>query len=337
MTGPGRLVGEVGEAELFHLLQPYLSADAPGLLVGPGDDAAVWQPRPGYAVVATTDSLVEDVHFHLLPGDLEFNTDLGWKLLAVSLSDLAAMGARPGPSFLALALAPAWPVADLEALYQGLADCARVHAAGLAGGNLSAAATSVLTSTCLGEVEPVAMLQRQGAQVGWQIAVTGRLGGAAAALRVSEATATADGEVRAAAAWTRRLRRPQPRLVAAAALVKAGVTVCLDISDGLYIDLARILGAGLGAVLNTGVLPLEPGVREAFPGSWAEVAGGGEDYELLFAGPAAVVARACRAVGSGGLEATTIGAVDAGPGVRLRGADGLEVPAPSTGHQHFGG
>jgi thiamine-monophosphate kinase len=337
VTGPGRLVGDVGEAELLGLLQPYLTADAPALLVGPGDDAAVWQPRAGHAVVVTTDSLVEDVHFHLVPGDANFNADLGWKLLAVSLSDLAAMGAEPGPSFLALALTPAWPVADVEALYRGLAECARVHGAGLAGGNLSGSATTVLTSTCLGEVDPAGMLQRQGARVGWQVAVTGTLGGAASALRAARGKETAAGEAPGQPAWMRRLRRPQPRLRAGAALVEAGVSVCLDISDGLYVDLARILGAGLGALLDPSLLPLEAGVREAFPEAWVEVAGGGEDYELLFAGPTEIVDEACRRVSSGGLQATRIGAVDDAAGVRLRAADGTEVPAPTTGHEHFRG
>jgi thiamine-monophosphate kinase len=111
--------------------------------------------------------------------------------------------------------------------------------------------------------------------------------------------------------------------------------VCLDVSDGLYIDVARILHAGLGAVLDAELLPLEPGLRQAFPDAWAEVAGGGEDYELLFAGPAGVVVEACRRVAAGGLQATVIGAVDDIPGVRLRVADGSQLPAPSTGHQHF--
>jgi thiamine-monophosphate kinase len=337
VTGPGRLVGDAGEAELLRLLEPYLTAEAPGLLVGPGDDAAVWQPRPGHAVVVTTDSLVENVHFHRAPGDSDANADLGWKLLAVSLSDLAAMGAQPGPSFLALALTPAWLVADLEALYQGLADCARVHGAGLAGGNLSDAATTVLTSTSLGEVDPERMLRRQGARAGWRIAVTGRLGGAAAALRAAEAVAAAGPGSGADAAWLRRLRRPEPRLGAAASLIASGVTVAIDVSDGLYLDVGRILGAGLGAVLDGAQLPVEPGVREAYPKAWHEVVGGGEDYELVFAGPPEIVAEACRRVTAGGLEATIIGEVDGAPGVRLVGADGAEVPAPSSGHLHFRG
>jgi thiamine-monophosphate kinase len=335
VTGPGRLVGDVGETELLRLIEPYLTADSPALLVGPGDDAAVWQPRAGRAVVVTTDSLVEGVHFHPLPGDRVFNADLGWKLLAISLSDLAAMGAQPGPSFLALALAAAWPVADVEALYQGLAECARDHGAGLAGGNLSGATSTVLTSTSLGEIDPAAMLRRQGAASGWQIAVTGRLGGAAAALRVAQADPVEGGGAMAEAEWKRRLRHPEPRLAAGAILLESGVGVCLDVSDGLYIDTAHILGAGLGAVLETARLPAEAGVREAFPHTWTELVGGGEDYELLFAAPPAILAEACGAIRAGGLDATIIGEVDASTGVRLRGPDGGEAPAPPAGHQHF--
>ena len=341
MTGqPGPRVDELGEHELLRRLQPYLDHQAPGLELGAGDDAAVWHPGGARDVVVTTDSLVEGVHFHACPGDGAFYTSLGWKLLAVSLSDLAAMGAEPGPAVLALSLPGDWLAVDVEALYQGLAECAREHGATLAGGNLSAAATAVLTSTCLGHVAPGRALRRSGAEPGWNLACTGSLGGAAAALRMHHdrgaETAKLVPEV-TRAAWLRRLHRPEPRLAAARALVEEGIGVCLDISDGLYLDAARLLRDGLGASIEPGQLPIEPGVREAFPGAWIEIAGGGEDYELLFAGPPDRVESARRRVGAGGLEATVIGALRSGDGVRLRDADGTETPAPATGHLHFAG
>jgi thiamine-monophosphate kinase len=346
VTGPGPVVGDVGEIDLLHMLEPYLDRDVRGLVLAAGDDGAIWQPRASKAVVVTTDSLVEDVHFHRLTGDIGFNTDLGWKLLAISLSDLAAMGASAGPSFLALSFPPDWPVADVEALYKGLAACARAHGATLAGGNLSGAAAAVLTSTCLGEVAVDRALRRSGAQPGWKLAVTGRLGGAAAAMRVvggADPAAAADDAAAAAvddaaaAAWRGRLRRPRPRLVEAVALAEEGIPVCIDVSDGLFLDAGRLLQDGLGVIIDPELIPLEDCVREAFSDSWIELAGGGEDYELLFAGPVERVDAACRRIVDGGGEATAIGGFDTGAGVRLGGADGARSPAPSSGYQHFQG
>jgi thiamine-monophosphate kinase len=284
----------------------------------------------------TTDSLVENVHFRRLDGDADFNADLGWKLLAVSLSDLAAMGASAGPSFLALSFPPDWPVADVEALYRGLDECAQAQQATLAGGNLSGGATAVLTSTCLGEVSPQLALRRSGAQPGWWLAVTGRLGGAAAGLRARAHTdlpASIDESARAA--WNARLRQPQPRLPESADIAGEGIRVCLDISDGLYLDADRLLRDGLGVVIDPDRIPMQECVRDAFPDSWVEIAGGGEDYELLFAGPAEQIDRACRRVVAGGGEATVIGEFDTGAGVRLRGADGVESTPPRSGYEHF--
>ncbi len=340
MTATGPVVGDAGELELLRLLQPHLASASERLMVPAGDDGAVWQPAAGKAVVTTTDSLVEDVHFHRADGDGGFYRDLGWKLLAVSLSDIAAMGAEPGPSFFALTLPADWPVGDLNALYEGLSECAARWGSELAGGNLSAGRVAVLTSVCLGEVADDRVLRRAGAEPGWSLAVTGRLGGAAAALRVlhdpdSEAArTTAPGTM---ALWRARLRRPLPRLEEAPALVDAGIRVCLDVSDGVFLDSRRLLRQGLGLLIDPNALPLEDGVGEGFPDDWLGVAGGGEDYELLFAGPAEVVEAACAGVKASGTEARVIGRFDRGQGVRLSGADAAEALAPDAGHRHFGG
>jgi thiamine-monophosphate kinase len=334
----GPRVADLGELELLRRLQPYLDQEAPGLRLGAGDDAAVWHPGGGRDVVVTTDSLVEGVHFHPCPGDSGYYTTLGWKLLAVSLSDLAAMGAEPGPALLALTLPGGWLAADVEALYRGLAECAREYGAILAGGNLTDGATAVLTSTCLGHVAPGRALRRRGAEPGWKLACTGSVGGAAAALWLRQdprgAAAMVPPEA-TRAAWLRRLLRPEPRLAAARALLEEGLAVCLDISDGLYLDAARLLHDGLGVVIDPAMLPLEAGLREAFTDDWIEIAGGGEDYELLFAGPADRVETACRQVAKGGLAATVVGAFDTGVGVRLRNTRGGETRPPGTGHVHF--
>ncbi|MDQ6747079.1 MAG: AIR synthase related protein, partial [Candidatus Dormibacteraeota bacterium] len=158
LTG-GPTLGEVGEAGLLQRLWPRLNHDHPDMVVGPGDDGAAWQPPAGQAVVTTTDSMVEGAHF-VTPLEADAAVDLGWRLLAVSLSDLAAMGASAGPAFISLSLPPGWPLAWVEAIYQGLAECATRFSAPLAGGNISASSAAVLTSTCLGAVDPGRILRR---------------------------------------------------------------------------------------------------------------------------------------------------------------------------------
>ena len=321
-------VGELGELGLLQRLLPFLAVDGGEIVVAAGDDAAVWQPPLGQAVVVTTDSLAEGSHF-IVPLDPAGAVDLGWRLLAVSLSDLAAMAARPGPGFISLALPPAWPMAWVDALYQGLAECARIYGVALAGGNITASATAVLSSTCVGSVDPQAFLRRAGARAGWELAVTGTVGAAAAALRALGAGETA------LPAW-RPAARPIPRLEAGEALLAAGVRVALDVSDGLFVDSGRLLdrAASPGLLIDASAIPLAPGIRERWPREWPAVAGGGEDYELLFACPPRQMRGALRALETIDVAATVIGRFDTAPGLRLL-LDGAEVAAPSSGHQHF--
>jgi thiamine-monophosphate kinase len=343
----GPLVGDVGEQQLLELLRPYL-ATAAGLELGAGDDAAIWQPGDGTAVVVTTDSMVEEVHFHT-PADSSAATAVGWKLLAVSYSDLAAMGASPGVAVVALSLPAAWPVARVTAMYEGISELMSAFGGGLAGGNISAASTAVLTSTCLGEVEPARAMRRSGAEAGWGLALTGDVGGAAAALRVAHDPDAIPrlGEAGPAAVdeWQRRLRRPEPRLVAAARAAAGGIMIAIDVSDGLFIDAGRLLtdagagasgrtGAANGVVIDADKVPLARGVREAWPDAWPDVAGGGEDYELLLAGPERVLREAVTDIRAAGTAASIIGRFDDVPGVRLL-HEGVEGPAPGVGHQHF--
>jgi thiamine-monophosphate kinase len=321
-------IGEVGEFALLDRLRPFLAVDGGDLSVGVGDDAAVWQPPLGRAVVVTTDSLVEGQHF-TPPLDGTNAVDLGWRLLAISLSDLAAMGARPGPVFLAIALPGNWPVAWVEALYQGVAECASRHAVKVAGGNISAAATAVLTSTCLGSVDPDEVLRRDAAGNGWELAVTGTMGAATASRRAFAAGFDPLPAWRAAA-------RPTPRLEAGEALLRVGVRVAMDVSDGLYVDAARMLAvsAARGLLIDSAMIPLAPGIREHWPRDWTAVAGGGEDYELLFSAPPGVMRRALGALHGAGVAAAVIGRFDDADGLRLL-AEGEESRPPASGHEHF--
>lgn len=328
-AAPGLTVGEVGELGLLARLRPFLAVEGGELVTAAGDDAAVWQPALGHAVVTTTDSLVEGIHF-TLPLTATTAVDLGWRLLAVSLSDLAAMGAVAGPAFISLAVPAEWPVAWIEALYQGVAECGAQSAVAVAGGNISASPAAVLTSICLGTVESHRVLRRAGSRAGDQLAVTGPVGTAAAVLRSGSTGGAVPAE------WALS-SRPAPRLDAGQQLARGGVCVATDISDGLFVDSGNLLaGASCnGLLIDAGAIPVAAGVRERWPREWLEIAGGGEDYELAFSAPAAVMQLALRSLEASGLEPAVIGRFDDGHGLRVA-ADGEEAAPPASGHRHFG-
>ena len=321
-------VGDLGEFALLQRLRPVLASDGGAMVVGAGDDAAVWQPPLGQAIVVTTDSLAEGAHF-TVPLDAPGAADLGWRLLAVSLSDLAAMGARPGPAFISLALPPSWPVAWVEAMYQGLAECAARFDVDLAGGNITAAPAAVLTSTCVGSVDSQELLRRDGAEAGWQLAATGSVGAAAARIRAAAEGQDPDP------AWE-QAARPIPRLTAGQVLVEAGVRVAMDISDGLYLDAGRLMGEAdaEGLLIDAAAIPVAPGIRERWPADWTAVVGGGEDYELLFAAEPIDMDRALRSLADAEVPAVVIGVFDDRAGLRVLVGE-EEVPPPAPGHQHF--
>jgi thiamine-monophosphate kinase len=332
-------LADAGELELLKRLECFLPSAGAGpggrLELGAGDDAALWQPLPGNGVAITTDTMVEGTHFHR-PADVAGMEGLGWKLVAVSLSDIAAMGARPGAVFLALSLPSSWKVTWLEALVRGAELCARTWGCSIAGGNLASAPVTVLTSTVAGSVDPAAALRREGIQPGWGLAVTGTLGGAGAALRARSEGRPVD------LAWAERLDRPQPRVEAGLALREAGIRVAMDVSDGLFLDAGRLLeraavsghGSRPGLLLEASELPLAADIRESWPQAWLELAGAGEDYELLFAGPPELLVEGCAAVAATGLGATRIGTFDDAHGLRIR-RDGRVLEPPGAGYVHF--
>lgn len=293
-----------------------------GVVLGIGDDAALLSPpTPGRGLVASCDALVEGRHF--LPGAAP--EDLGWKALAVNLSDLAAMGAVPRHALLALTLPegdPDW----LEAFLDGLLGLAEAEGVTLVGGNLARGPRQIVV-TVLGEVKLADALRRSGARPGDRLWVTGTLGGAAAAL-----AAEREGRF-VPEAWQRRLRRPEPRLRVGQAL--AGLAhAAIDLSDGLLLDLARLCEAsGTGAELELHALPCAPGL-DALPeeARWRFVLGGGDDYELLVALPPAVDPRS---VCPPDPPLTAIGRVTEGGGIRGRDRVGRLFDLTAFGWDHF--
>ncbi len=283
--GSNQQVREIGEFELIARVAAQLagSVRSNGMVsLGIGDDGALWEPTPGMSVVITTDALIETVHFRLEWTDW---TSLGHKLLAVNLSDIAAMGARPRVATIVLGLTGNELVSDLESLYVGLGGLAAAHGVVIAGGDVVRVPHDVtLSVTLLGEVEPGRAMTRRGAQSGDLIVVSGTLGASAAGMALLEAGAdhTTTGPLLIGAHL-----RPNPRLALGRILFECGATAAMDLSDGLMGDLPKILEAsGVSAEVDVARLPILPAVRALFPDRYEDFGlRGGEDYELLLTIP----------------------------------------------------
>lgn len=311
---------------------------ARGVRCSIGDDAAVLEPTPGTSLVATTDLLLEDVHFRRRWAE---SADIGWKAMAVNVSDIAAMGASPRWALVALACPEPVRPDEIEAFYEGALALCDAHDVVIVGGDTAASAGGwVVSVTLLGEA--VTPVLRSTARPGDAVAVTGTLGRSAAGLAVLERGPAPPGIPPALLAEvTAAHLRPQPRVAEARWLAAAGgVTAMMDLSDGLAIDIARLAAESrAGATLSVHEIPIAPATRavaEALgqdPLTWAT--GGGEDYELLVTcqrdaveGLRAGLARAC------GVELTVVGEIRDRPGVRWVDADGRDV-AVAGGFEHF--
>jgi thiamine-monophosphate kinase len=324
MARPAR-IADLGEFGLIGRIERIAAARFTAgreVRLGIGDDAALLRPRPGQDLVVTTDALVEDVHFRF---STQSARGLGRRALAVNLSDLAAMGARPLACLLSLAAPASSEAGRCLDLVRGLVEVATQQGCPLVGGNVSRARETSITVTALGSVRADRALTRSAARPGDGLYVTGTLGGAALALARGERERV-------------RLRRtPVPRLEAGRALARlASAGACIDVSDGLLADLGHVLEASqVGASLDADRLPTPRGFGAACrrldlePGRLALE--GGEDYELLFTVRPRGLSMASLAKRLG-VRVTRIGVVTAA-GLEIRGD-----PAPgssSGGWRHF--
>lgn len=324
-------VGERGEHALIEWLRRHLPAPGPDVVVGIGDDAAVLRAPRNAFLVQTTDALVDGVH---VSSRLMTPEAIGRRAVAVNLSDLAAMAARPDWVLLSLVLPDDFPVAAFESLVTGVADAARAAGAAIVGGNITrTSGPLVVDVTVTGHVRPRRLLRRDTARAGDELWLTGSIGGAAAGLAMLEAGDVGDGVCVA------RYTSPRPRLREAWAMARDGAArAAIDLSDGLA-DAVRQLAAasGTGARLEASALPLEPGAV-----TWQQARGrdplyealhASDDYELLFAVSPKSGGRLRAARATFATPLTRVGVLTAQAALVLH-RDGLDTPLP-TGFEHF--
>lgn len=353
MSSPGSLqdlrVADLGERALIERIRARVPPRPPHLIVGIGDDAAVAAGERGGLQVLTTDALVEGVHF-----DRRFSSaaDIGYKALAVNVSDVAAMGGAPRLALVSLMLPEHLSLRDLDALFDGLLAMAAECGVAVAGGNLTRSPGPLIVDvTAVGSVRPRKILTRSGGRAGDALYVTGQIGAAAAGLgwlrAQPEGPVRPDGGPSVArpddpglAACVARHCRPEPRVRIGTLLGRnRAASACMDLSDGLADAVTQLAAAGgTGAKIDASLLPLHPGARTWFSAAGrdprSEALGGGDDYELLFAVPRRrrgrlrLVAREAR-----GVSITCIGELTNEPAVVLAGDDGpTALPA---GFTHF--
>jgi thiamine-monophosphate kinase len=306
----------------FALIDRYFKRPVRHTVLGVGDDGALIRPSSGCELVVSTDMLVAGTHF--FPDTAP--EDLGWKVLAVNISDMAAMGAQPKWVVLAAAL-PAATEAWIEKFSRGFFACAEAFGIDVIGGDTTQGPRNFCV-TIFGEVPAGTALLRSGARPGDEIWVSGTPG------RAAQGLAHLQGKViltePALTDCLAALHRPQPR-VALGLLLRGLATAAIDVSDGLLADLGHILDAsGVAATLTLAVAPAPTFAEQCY-------LAGGDDYELVFTVPAELHEQVLTLIQTLGLSLTCLGCVVAGRTGTLTHIDasGQPVEMPRRGYDHF--
>ncbi|MEJ2670885.1 MAG: thiamine-phosphate kinase [Deltaproteobacteria bacterium] len=333
-----REIGPQSETALISALAREFGPAPPQVILGIGDDCAALALNGADYLLWTVDTLVEGVHF-----DLAYTTfsQLGWKSLAVNLSDIAAMGGEPRHALLSLAWPPDRDRRLALGFAAGLARAAREYGAPIIGGDTVASPGGItVTVTLTGQVHASQMLRRATARLGDAIFITGPLGEAAAGLEILRQGLELPPDLKAPLTQAHLL--PRPQLAAGRLLAQEGLaTALIDTSDGVATDLYHICQAsGVGARLPASSLPISSRVRTAAPALGLDPLNlaltGGEDYLLLFTCPPETVAFLPQAFTKAGLPPPLpLGRMVPGDRVILETAGG-DVDISGRGYDHFG-
>jgi thiamine-monophosphate kinase len=322
----------LGEFGLIGRIEEKVSSGK-GVITGIGDDAAVTELSPGMQLLTSTDMLLEDVHFRRNWHD---SYRLGRKSLAVSISDIAAMGGIPRWALLSLALPSDLPFEDVDAFTDGFLAMAAEHGVSLIGGDTCSSKAGLIVSvTIMGEQLPELIVRRDSARPGDDIWVTGTLGDAARGLNLLESGAGGDEYL------VSRLLDPTPRSLAGRSLAEAGlVTAMIDVSDGMLSDFGHIAElSGVGGNIYLERLPASAQLRKAveslplFP--YNLMLSGGEDYELAFTAPPENREKISNLMKKSGVTATPVGIVTSQSGINVLRPDGTHYILQKHGFNHF--
>ena len=322
-------VSESGEFGLIELIAKTVGKTSGGkVLIGIGDDAACW--RAEGLQIATIDTLIEDIHF-----DFKNITwrELGWKSMAVNLSDIAAMGGRPLYALVSLGIPRDTETESIVDLYKGMLELAKKHEVRIIGGDTVASPTTAITLTLIGEaVDEDKILKRSAAKPGDLIAVTGTFGASAAGLAMMQRRLAFDKKTEAALREAHF--KPTPRINEGQVLTRNGVKAAIDVSDGLLGDLEKMcLPSGVGAKLYSDRIPIHPAVLKSFGNEAVRLAlTGGEDYELIFTAPQKIVNVVKRELSC---PVTVVGEIVKSKSVEVLDEDGNEFSWSSAGWDHF--
>jgi len=332
-------VSELGEFGLIDLLAEVAggswdskAAPLQKPMIGIGDDAAAWYCNETIEL-ATIDSLIQGVHFNL---DTTGWHELGWKALAVSLSDIAAMGGAPRYALVTLGLPGHIEVDDITELYRGIVGLGNRFGVVIIGGDTSNAPLVIINSAVFGSVpgEIKNVLTRSAARAGDKIAVTGYLGGAAAGLEML--SRKVELSLEDSNALKEAFLKPTPRVTEGQILLRQGVKTAIDISDGLISDLGHICKASkTGARIEAERVPVHPVAKNNFKEHALEMAlAGGEDYELLFTASNDIIDNVGKVISC---PVTIIGEITADDTGKITIVDknGEPLEVAKTGWQHF--
>ncbi len=326
---------DAGEDRIVETIRRIVPNRVRDVVVGIGDDAAVLEGPPGRHLVLTVDGLVEGVHFRRAWAA----ADVGYKALAVAVSDVAAMGGVPRHAVVSVVAPPDLPLRWVEDLYRGLGEAGEEFAVGVVGGNLARTDGPVVVDVAvLGEVEPELCLRRGGARPGDAVVVTGTLGRSRGGLLVLE-RGVRDPR------WEPLVRahlRPRPRLAEARIVaLSRTASAMMDISDGLAVDLTRMCAAsGVGVRLDASAVPVDPDLAALADrlgeDPLALALAGGEDYELLAAVPAeSAPALAQRLRDETGTAAAVVGVFTPPDDGRTVRREGAWRPLEAAGWDHY--
>ncbi|MBI5555374.1 MAG: thiamine-phosphate kinase [Elusimicrobia bacterium] len=327
-------LGRIGEFGLIQRATRIFGRPArPGLIKGIGDDTAVVKVGHNKALVFTTDMLIEDIHFSL---KYEGFFDIGWKALAVNISDVASMGATPTWGVISVGVPVGIPVDSVDKLAQGVAILARKHRIGIIGGDtVKSPDRLVVNIALLGDAAEKDIIYRQGAQPGEALFVTGRIGEAAAGLEIIRGgqRSAVSGQQKNKKYLIHRYLRPEPRIKESILIVKNQLaSSMIDISDGLHLSVKLLCAQSkVGANIYLNKIPLNNQLstinyQQAL--QWA--LSGGEDYELLFTVPRQKVKKALELFPHG-----WIGKVTTGSAIKILDQSGREITTRNTGYEHF--